>query len=72
MKGRFIEAAMAGAVVLEPADSIARQWFAVGEEFLEWNAVGDAPVLARGAESDPDRYETIGRRIREKVIHHRR
>ncbi len=72
MKGRFIEAAMAGAVVLEPADSIARQWFAVGEEFLEWNAVGDAPVLARGAESDPDRYETIGPRIREKVIHHRR
>jgi Glycosyl transferases group 1 len=68
IKGRFVEAGMAGAVVLEPADSPAREWFKEGEEFLTWQNPQEAVELIRQADPQLLRYEEMGRRIRARMI----
>lgn len=68
MKGRFVEAGMGGAVVLEPADSPAKEWFKVGEEFLEWQNPSEAVELIRKAGPQLERYQEIGRRMRERMV----
>lgn len=68
MKGRFVEAGMAGCVVLEPTDSPAGNWFTPGEDFLAYQNPGEAVELIRRADPELERYEKIGRRMRERMI----
>lgn len=68
MKGRFCEAAMAGAIVIEPADSIARSWFTANEDFMEFNNWGDAPPIVRDVIARGEHYAVMGKRMREKMI----
>lgn len=68
MKGRFVEAGMGGAVVLEPADSPAREWFAEGEDFLTYHNPWEAVELIKRGDSELERYERIGARMRARMI----
>ncbi len=68
IKGRFVEAAMAGAVVLEPLDSIAQHWFEPGVDFLQWDTLQHLADHARAAPREAERYQEIGRRLQQKMI----
>jgi hypothetical protein len=68
MKGRFVEAGMGGAVVLEPKDSPAGEWFTAGEEFLEWGSPAEAIEHIRQGDPQLARYEEMGRRMRARMV----
>jgi hypothetical protein len=68
MKGRFIEAGLAGAVVLEPPDSPAPRWFEPGLDYLVWHTPQEAIDLVRRASAAPGEYEAMGRRLRAKML----
>lgn len=64
VKGRFVEAALAGALLVEPEDSPARDWFAPGKDYLTWGNVDDVLRHARG----DGRHEAMARRLRARVV----
>lgn len=68
MKGRFVEASYAGAVLMEPRDSPARNWFVPGEDFLEWESTGEAEAHILAAPAKSDQNAAMGQRLRNKMI----
>lgn len=42
VKGRFVEAGMAGAIPIEPEDSPAKDWFKPRIDYLPWSNIGEA------------------------------
>ena len=67
VKGRFVEAGLAGAIVIEPGDSPASQWFAAGEDYLVWNSPAEAIAHVRETAGRPDREE-MARRFHAKMM----
>jgi hypothetical protein len=59
---------MGGAVVLEPKDSPAGEWFTAGEEFLEWGSPAEAIEHIRQGDPQLARYEEMGRRMRARMV----
>ena len=60
VKGRAIEAGLAGAVLLEPYDSPLRIWFEPGVDFVEWTNVEDASAAIKNGgvnEAMADRFK---------------
>lgn len=47
VKGRIIEAGLAGCAVLEEADAPTKNWFTPGEDYLPYGSVDEAVYLAR-------------------------
>jgi hypothetical protein len=64
VKGRVIEAGLAGCVLMEPRDSPLRDWFVPGEDFLEWGTPEEAADIIKRGDYDP----AIATRFREKVL----
>jgi len=68
VKGRFVEASLAGAVIVEPRDSPAREWFEPGVDFLEWGSVDEATEHARQASSRSAENEKMASRMRAGML----
>ena len=68
VKGRVVEAALAGSCLLELAESPTRDWFTAGEDFLEYQRPGDAIETIQHYSKHPEETQAIARRLREKVL----
>jgi Glycosyl transferases group 1 len=68
MKGRFVEAALAGAVLVESRDSPARQWFEPGVDFLEWESTGEIENHILAADARREENEEMSQRLRNKIV----
>jgi spore maturation protein CgeB len=68
VKGRVVEAALAGSCLLELANSPTRDWFEPGVDFLEYQRPGDAIETIQHYAKHPEQTEAIARRLREKVL----
>lgn len=65
VKGRFLEAALAGAVVVEAHDSPAMDWFEPGVDYLTWHTAEEAEQHIR---SGSPACWAMGERLRQKVL----
>lgn len=70
VKGRFVEAAMAGALVIEPHDSPAMDWFKPNEDYLVWHSVEEAAAHIRALPTQSDRYAEMAKRLKMLVRTH--
>lgn len=68
MKGRFVEASLAGAVLVESRDSPARQWFEPGVDFLEWESTGEIENHIVAADARRGENEGMSQRLRNKIV----
>jgi hypothetical protein len=68
VKGRFVEASLAGACLLEPSDSPARTWFEPGVDFLEYGSDDHAEQIIRAAPSRGDADREMAERMRGKML----
>jgi Glycosyl transferases group 1 len=70
VKGRFVEAALGGAVVIEQHDSPAATWFEEGADYLVWHTPQEAIEMIHRGAPDGERYESMARRLRAKMLEH--
>jgi hypothetical protein len=68
VKARVIEAALAGALVLETAGSPTRRWFAPGEDYLEYNSADEVREHLAWADVRPEEAEAMALRMRRKIV----
>jgi hypothetical protein len=68
VKGRFVEAALAGAVPIEPHDAPTHNWFKPGEEYLVWANEGEIEAhIGRVPELD-EQYRAMAANLRKRMI----
>lgn len=67
VKGRVIEAALAGALLLEQLSSPTHDWFEPGVDYLEYRGVKDARKIVEHYAARPDESQEIAERLRKKV-----
>lgn len=65
VKGRIIEAGLAGVCVLEDGDSPTKNWFTPMHDYIPWNSVDDVAFWLRTMQDSE--MERIGRNLRETV-----
>lgn len=68
VKGRVVETGLAGGCLLEMKNSPTAHWFTPGEDYAEYENIGDAIEVARRLKDNPEGAEAMGRRLREKVL----
>ena len=68
VKGRVIEAGLAGATLIEPRGSPTVRWFKPGVDYLEWGNVEEAAAHADRLRGRPEETEAMGARLRARVI----
>ena len=68
VKGRVVEAGLAGCLLLEPTTSPAKDWFEPGVDYIEYGGIADLKETIRRYIDDPDETEKFGFRLREKVL----
>jgi len=68
VKGRVVEAALAGSCLLELAGSPTCDWFSLNADFLQYEGPGDAIETIKHYSTRPEETEAMGRRLREKVL----
>jgi len=68
VKGRVVEAGMAGCVLLEHKGAPTAEWFTPGEDYLEYDNASHAVHIAQQLADKPDLSQTIGARLRAKVL----
>lgn len=62
MKARVVEACLAGALLLEQANPLTKQWLAPGVEYLEWSNLKDLGTILTHMDRDPEWGADIARR----------
>lgn len=68
VKGRVVEAGLAGAMLLEQAGSPADQWFEKGIDFVEYSTTYHAKSIITPLLDKPEETEAFGARLRAKVM----
>ena len=68
VKGRPIEAALAGCLVLEHKDSPLADWFGPGEDYLSWGDAGDIMKCLGWVRTNPQEAESMAATMRRKVL----
>lgn len=68
VKARVIEAALAGAVVLETARSPTREWFASGEDYLEYEDADEVRSHLAWVDARPETAEAMTLSLRRKIV----
>lgn len=68
VKGRVVEAGMAGCVLLEHRGAPTSDWFTPGEDYLEYDSAAHAVQIAKQLADKPDLSQAIGSRLRAKVL----
>jgi spore maturation protein CgeB len=59
MKGRVIEALMAGAILLEQRNEWTRQFLTPGGDYFEWDTLADIKRILENLRNDPVEAERI-------------
>ena len=72
VKGRVVEAGLAGCLLLEQVGSPACNWFEKDVDFLEFSTTKEAKILVDKMLKVTEATENFGKRLREKVLkdHH--
>jgi len=65
VKGRVIEAGLAGAVLIESAEAPTKDWFEPGRDYLTWSQFEDIVNLAN--RTDPE-MQAIAQRFHDRVL----
>jgi hypothetical protein len=68
VKGRVVEAALAGCCLLENKNSPTRNWFEAGVDYLEYENPSDAARIITLMNDKPDVTEAMGSSLRKKVL----
>lgn len=68
VKGRVIEAGLAGATLIEQANSEASRWFKPGEDYLTFTTVEEIRQQIHWVESHPDEAQEIANNLRAKIL----
>lgn len=68
VKGRVLEAGLAGTCLLEHVDSAARHWFTPMEDYITYNSKEDAAEMAKNLLADPNLMQRMALRLQRKVI----
>ena len=67
VKGRVIEAGLAGALLLEQRGSPTSKWFTPGEDYLEWGTIEEAGAIIARMRPLPEESELMGARLRARI-----
>ncbi len=67
VKGRFVEAGLAGAIPLEPAQSPTKDWFKPGIDYLTWETPEDAARHVRDLPTKMDQHERMAKRLKAQM-----
>lgn len=68
VKGRVVEAGLAGAMLIEQAGSPADRWFEKGVDFMEYADSRHARDIVSKFIDKPDETEAFGMRLRDKIM----
>ncbi len=68
VKGRVLESALAGALLLETKGSPTSYWFRPGLDYLEYETADDALDIVRRLERDPEATQAMALSLRERVM----
>jgi hypothetical protein len=68
VKGRVVEAGLAGAVLVEPSDSPLGQWFETGVDYLAWGDLEEAAKWIRHILDNPSAGEAMAGRFHKKMV----
>ena len=68
VKGRVVEAGLAGAMLLEQVNSPADQWFEMGVDYLEYKTVLECRAIVDKYKNNPEETQKFGERLRLKVL----
>lgn len=68
VKGRVVEAGIAGAALLEMAGAPTTQWFRSGIDFMEYATLDDAKKLIRQFVNEPELTQLMGEQLRQRVL----
>jgi len=67
VKGRVVEAGLAGSLLLEPADSPAANWFEPGVDYMPYSTMAEAKGIVEMYRDKPEESQAFGLRLWEKV-----
>jgi hypothetical protein len=68
VKGRVVEAGLAGAVLIEPDDSPLKQWFESGVDYLSWGDLDEAAEWIKYILNNPSMGEAMAARFHQKMV----
>lgn len=68
VKGRVVEAGLAGTMLLEQVGSPADQWFEKGADYLEFKDVEDCRKIVERYQDHPEETQAFGFRLRDKIM----
>ena len=68
IKGRVIEAGLAGSCLLELGGAPISEWFTPGVDYVEYGSAEDAVKIIRELQNDPERTQAIAANLRAKVL----
>ncbi len=68
VKGRVLESALAGAVLLESRGAPTSYWFRPGLDYLEYSTAEEARDIVRRLEHEPESTQAMAWSLRERVI----
>lgn len=68
VKGRVVEAGLAGTMLLEQVGSPADQWFEKGVDYIEYRDTRQVKSFIKSLIANPDETEGFGMRLRAKVM----
>jgi hypothetical protein len=68
VKGRFVEAGLGGALLIEPHDSPAQDWFTPDVDYLVWHDPGEAIGHVRNCYVLRDKYAEMAKRFHAQML----
>lgn len=68
VKGRVVEAGLAGAALLEMGGAPTKNWFRPGIDYMEYATIQDAAMLIREFTQRPDKTQAMGESLRARVL----
>lgn len=68
VKGRVVEAGLAGCLLLEPVGSPTPDWFEAGVDYFPYSSMAEARSIVEKYKDRPDETQKFGDRLRRKVL----
>jgi len=68
VKGRVIEAGLAGATLIEQANAETARWFVPGEDYITFATIDEIRQQIHWVESHPDEAQKMANRLHDKVL----
>jgi spore maturation protein CgeB len=68
VKGRVVESALAGALLLETKGAPTSYWFRPGVDYLEYETTDDAVSLIRQLTHEPEQTQALAMSMRSRIL----